>query len=144
MDELYWRDVEMMIEDLPVDDDAAWTIRDQNIAMLVDRIDFLVNLEYADKTTDPNDPEVKRRLERNRRNKVKPAPFPIYRPVAARPQEVFDLEQARYEALIERYTQPDDAVPHPADRRGGGALSAWLAQMDATQEQFAEQMRSKS
>lgn len=143
MHELYWRDVEVMIEELRQsgDDTSSWTVQDENIAMLVDRIDFLVNLEYADKTTDPNDPEVKRRLQQNKRNNVKPAPFPIYPPVAARPQEVFDLAQARYEALLEQYGSPGRGEPGVKQSRDGGALSGWLAQMDATQAEFAEQQR---
>ncbi|OZF00858.1 hypothetical protein CH300_20180 [Rhodococcus sp. 15-1154-1] len=134
----------MMIEELPTGDaegSAAWTLQDQNIAMLVDRLDFLVNLEYSAKTTDPNDPEVKRRLAENKRNRVRPAPFPIYPPVAVRPQDVYDLEKARYDALTEKYSGPADTSP--SGSRGGSGLSGWLEQMRATEAQFAEQSRSR-
>ncbi|MBX4168041.1 hypothetical protein K3M35_05090 [Rhodococcus sp. DMU2021] len=67
--------------------------------MLLDRDDYWLNSEYAQWTTDPNDPEVKR--AREERKNVKPPPHPIIAPVALRPKDMAEIRRKQYmEALL--------------------------------------------
>lgn len=102
---LDWRDARrsMWHVDLGVlvDGLQAWSLTDENIARLVDREDYWLNSEYAQWTTDPNDPEVVADRERRRRAGIKPPPVPLLRPVARRPRR----QQAELEeAFIKRVT----------------------------------------
>lgn len=64
-----------------------WSYTDENLALLVDRLDYWLGTEYAGWVTDPNDPEVKRERAERKRSGVKPSPIPIIPPVAKRPPE---------------------------------------------------------
>lgn len=76
--------------------------------MLIDRIDYTINSEYADRITDPNDPKLK--AERDRRDAlgIKPPPLPLIPPVALRPEVYHQARLAIYEALVGQYQTPDD------------------------------------
>lgn len=80
----------------------------ENLAMLIDRIDYTLNSEYYDRITDPDDPKLK--AERNRREAlgIKPPPQPLIPPVALRPDSYHRARLAVYEALVDQYRVPDD------------------------------------
>jgi len=69
--------------------------------MLLDRDDYWLNSEYAQWTTDPDDPEVKRAREERKRSGVKPPPTPVIAPVALRPKDMGEIRRKQYmEALL--------------------------------------------
>lgn len=95
-------DLAILIEELKPD----WTNTDENLARLVDRLDYELQANYARATTDPNDPDVKREREARRRAGHKPPPLPIIRPVAVRPQALHSLLLEQTQALIEQHEKP--------------------------------------
>ncbi|MFJ1461840.1 hypothetical protein [Nocardia sp. N2S4-5] len=111
-----YRDVAALIDDADARDEQA--ARDsENLAMLVDRIDFLNTFDYVSGTTDPDDPEVKKeRMERKRRG-LRPPPLPLLPPVALRDPEVTAALVERYRAdhkpyeLTKRTEQADQPPP---------------------------------
>lgn len=60
----------------------------ENVAMLVDRDDFWLNSEYAQWTTDPDDPEFKAERALRKKQGIKPPATPLLRPVAHRPPKL--------------------------------------------------------
>lgn len=63
---------------------ADWGDLAENVARLVDLLDFYISHQYAQWTADPEEVEAARRSRR------KPPPFPLIRPVAARPRSLHD------------------------------------------------------
>jgi hypothetical protein len=101
-----YEDVAVLLDEMPGD----WGDHEENVAMLVDRLDFLLNAEYASWTTDTDDPELQRERARMKREGIEPPPFPLLRPVARRPA-------ALHQALLddyERRRQHYDSPPEPA------------------------------
>lgn len=102
-----WRDLIDLIEE-------AEELHDQhdreaeNLAMLIDRIDYTLNSEYYDRITNPDDAELK--AERARRDAlgIKPPPLPLIPPVALRPEQYHRARLAVYAALVDQYKTPDD------------------------------------
>ena len=94
-----------------------WTNGDENLARLVDRLDYELQANYAAATTDPNDPEVKRERAERRRAGQKPPPLPIIRPVAVRPQALHSLLLAQASAQIEEHLAPKKKKTTIADLR---------------------------
>lgn len=99
-------DVDALLERMP----REWGDHEENVAMLVDRLDFLLNAEYASWTTDTDDPELKRERARMKRDGIEPPPFPLLRPVARRPRALHEALLADYERRREHYESP----PEPA------------------------------
>lgn len=73
-----------------------WTRTDENVAKLVDRIDFWLGALWQEWTTEPDDPEVKAERERRKREGIKPSPAPIIPPVADRPPELHKFLTEQY------------------------------------------------
>lgn len=81
----------------------SWTHTDENIARLVDRDDYYLRSMYSQWTTDPEDPEVKREIERRRRHGVKPPPEPLIPPIAERPlKQTVDMWE-KYKEMTNKY-----------------------------------------
>lgn len=97
-------------------EEAAWSYTDENLALLVDRLDYWLTSEYVGWVTDPDDPEEKRKREERERSGVKPPPVPIIQPVAKRPpgpaREVAQL----VEAMREHYSKPAVVKPGESDK----------------------------
>lgn len=92
-------------------DDEQWTYTDENLAMLIDRLDYWLEAEYAGWVTDPDDPEVKRaRAERKRAGK-KPPPVPLIPPVAKRPPEQAEAAKQLVEQMREHFENPPVVEP---------------------------------
>jgi hypothetical protein len=97
-------------------EETAWTYTDENLAMLIDRLDYWLSSEYVGWVTDPNDPEEKRKSEERKRSGVKPPPVPIIPPVAKRPPDVA-REVVRFnQALRDHYSTPDVVKPGESDK----------------------------
>lgn len=133
---MYWRDFEDLLVGLP----PEWSMLEQNLVMLIDRIDFLMQLTYAEKITDPDDPEVKARHEYNKRRGITPSPFPLIAPVAVRPSEILERDRKFYEELIEYFALPKkERQALDAQARGEdadvaqskrGSVREWLSMVD--------------
>ena len=81
-----------------------------------------VHAEYAQWTTDPDDPQVKADRERRKKAGIKPPPFPIIPPVAFRPDSVAAEVNAAYDQMVSRFAergleQPIETVPAFAGKR---------------------------
>lgn len=96
-------DIGRLINDLY--DREGRALRDsENLAMLVDRVDFDATFEYSGAVTDPEDPEVKQEQERRKRAGIKPPPTPLWRPVAQRDTTLREQLIKDYEEEAKKYT----------------------------------------
>ncbi len=86
----------------------------ENLAMLLDRDDYWLNSEYAQWTTDPDDPEVKAAREQRKRAGIKPPPQPLIAPVALRPDGIGEIRRKQY----------TDALAANAPKTGGLKISS--------------------
>jgi hypothetical protein len=84
-------------------DMADWSLIATNLADLVDLMSYWLRSEYTKWTTDPDDPEVKKMLERRKKAGQRPPPVPLVEPVAARPPSLAKLYQQQYAELLEYY-----------------------------------------
>lgn len=105
-----------MVEHALGEQEETWSFTDENLAMLIDRLDYWLSTEYVGWVTDPNDPEEKRKREERKRSGVKPPPVPIIPPVAKRPpaaaREVVRMNQE----IREHYSTPDVVNPGETDK----------------------------
>ncbi|MBF5002217.1 hypothetical protein IRT45_34435 [Nocardia sp. BSTN01] len=100
-----YRDVAALLTDSAARDTQS--ARDsENIARLVDRLDYLLNFDYVGGTTDPDDPEVKRDRERRKAAGIKPPPLPILAPIALRDPDVTAELAERARAEHQKYEVP--------------------------------------
>lgn len=104
-----------MIEHL-LDTDLEWSHTDENLAMLIDRLDFWLSTEYTGWITDPEDPEVKRARAERKRSGIKPSPVPLIPPVAKRPPQAAQAAQDRL-AILKTLTTPDSPVQQPGESK---------------------------
>lgn len=96
------------LRNLLLGDDAEWGPDEENRARQLEVQSYSLELDWAEHTTDPNDPEVIRaRLEAKRRGE-RPPPRPIVPPVALRPA---DVAERRWQAYLEELRQH---APKPA------------------------------
>lgn len=94
---------------------VEWTYTDENLALLVDRLDYWLSSEYTGWVTDPEDPEVKQARAERKRSGAKPPPVPIVPPVAQRPPEQAKQARELAEKLREMYMTP--AAPKPGESK---------------------------
>lgn len=91
-------------------DQADWGYLAENVAQLVDVMYAWLNYEYANWTADPEEVEARRRKQK--RAGVKPPPFPLIQPVAARPPSLREQMLQQYDALAAEFRSPaDEAEP---------------------------------
>lgn len=98
----------------------TWSDQDENLAMLVDRLDYWLNSEYRSWVTDPDDPEVKRERARRKREGIKPPADPVIFPVAHRPPQVH-AELMR--KLLEANKKKEPTAAKKSGGRRFGSLS---------------------
>lgn len=82
---------------------ADWGDLAENVARLVDLLDFYITHQYAQWTADPEE------VEAARRSRQKPPPFPLVRPVAARPPSLHERLAATHAAQASEYTVDPNA-----------------------------------
>ena len=89
-------------------DHAQWGPDEENRALLLEVEAYRLQLDWTDRTTDPEDPEVRRdRLDAKRKG-LKPPKRPVVPPVAQRPGE---LAQERLQHYIDELVSHE---PKPA------------------------------
>lgn len=71
-----------------------WGPHEENTALLLEAERYKLDLSWADRTIDPNDPEVK--AARRASEHVKPPTRPMIPPIANRPAEIADLRIQQY------------------------------------------------
>jgi hypothetical protein len=89
--------------------DKTWGLHEENTALLLETLTAQVEWAWADRTIDPEDPEVKLERAKAKTNGVKPPKHPILRPVAKRPP---DHDEQRWRDYI---TTLSEFVPQPKD-----------------------------
>lgn len=106
-------DLVSLIRKLPVDSAtsrselgawAYWDAHKENTARLLEVQDYLLQLLWIDRTTDPEDREVKLQRAAAKRAGLKPPKAPIIPPVAMRPGA---LSEERIAAYMERLAEQD-------------------------------------
>jgi hypothetical protein len=85
-------------------DQADWGYLAENVARLVDTMQAWLNYEYSNWTADPDEVEALRR--KHKKAGVKPPPFPLIQPVAARPPSLRDRAVSDYIELASQYQLP--------------------------------------
>ncbi|HEY3483326.1 MAG TPA: hypothetical protein VGL02_31005 [Streptomyces sp.] len=83
-----------------------WSPHMENTARLYEVLAYRLDLEWADRTADPDDREVKRRRAEDKRRGVKPPPRPLIPPVALRPVDLAQQRLDAYLAEVAKYAAP--------------------------------------
>ncbi|MDU0478393.1 hypothetical protein QVA66_03960 [Staphylococcus chromogenes] len=83
-----------------------WGWHEENIAKLVDRMDYWLNSEYSSWNADPDDPELKAERARRKKLGIKPPPLPLLQPIAARPPHLQGELLAAYLSAREKAEAP--------------------------------------
>ncbi|MGW5387208.1 hypothetical protein [Nocardia sp. NPDC003963] len=83
----------------------------ENLARILDRLEFLNNFGYISGITDPEDPEVKREQAERERHGIKSPPMPIIAPIALRPPEITAELIERYREAQKPYQIPEKSKP---------------------------------
>lgn len=105
-------DLLVLIRQLPRDsavarleagDLAYWDATASNLADLLDVIHAQLSYEYANWTTDPEDPAVKRARAERKRAGLRPPPHPLIPPIAARPTSVADRKLTEYREMTRQW-----------------------------------------
>lgn len=90
------------LADLLSEGEAEWGAHEENTAQLFEVQSYLLELEWTEKTTDPNDPAVKAEREAARSKGIKPPRKPLVPPVALRPKK---LAEQRYDEYVQKLTE---------------------------------------
>lgn len=88
--------------------DTEWGPHEENTALLLETLTAQLDWGWADRTIDPNDPEVQ--AERRKHANRKPPPRPILRPVAWRPSKEANERLDAYAAELTKYAEPQHTV----------------------------------
>ncbi|GAA3877769.1 hypothetical protein GCM10022243_48120 [Saccharothrix violaceirubra] len=83
-----------------------WSAHEENTARLYEVLHYGLQLTWADRTVDPDDPEVRRRRMQDERNGVRPPKAPILPPVAVRPAAAAERARESYLAELAAWTAP--------------------------------------
>ena len=84
--------------------DAEWGPHEENTALLLETLTAQLDWGWADRTLDPDDPEVQ--AEQKKRKGQKPPPHPILRPVALRPEKQTEERVQFYVDELVKFTAP--------------------------------------
>lgn len=95
-----------------------WGPHEENTALLLETLTAQLDWGWADRTVDPDDPEVK--AERARSKGIKPPPHPILRPVALRPAA---QDEARWQSYVQEISKYAPAPKDPWEQ-----LDEWKRQ----------------
>jgi len=89
--------------DLLSDGLSHWGPHEENTALLLEAQAYALDLIWADRTTDPDDPAVKRERAQAKKAGIKPPPHPLIPPVAHRPDTLAEQRVREYIEAVERY-----------------------------------------
>lgn len=81
----------------------GWGPHEENTARLYEALHYWLELAWVDRTTDPDDPAVKRERALAKRNGIKPPEHPLIPPVALRPPEMSEQRLQEYIEELEQY-----------------------------------------
>lgn len=87
--------------------DQAWGLHEENTALLLETLNAQIEWSWADRTINPDDPEVK--AERVKQKNSKPPRYPVLRPMAKRPAK---QDEQRWQDYIQTLS---DLMPKPQD-----------------------------
>jgi hypothetical protein len=73
-----------------------WDAHKENTARLLEIEAYKLELAWIDRTTDPNDKDVKRERLKAERAGIKPPPHPMVPPIAMRPPEIREERLQEY------------------------------------------------
>lgn len=85
---------------------ADWDPHKENTARLLEIESYKLEMAWIDRTTDPDDPAVKRERAQAKRNGIHPPPHPLVPPVALRPAELAQSRLDDYLAEVQKYSTP--------------------------------------
>jgi hypothetical protein len=89
--------------DLLSDGLSHWGPHEENTALLLEAQHYALELIWADRTTDPDDPKLKRERVQAKRAGIKPPPHPLIPPVAHRPDTLALQRLQEYLDALEKY-----------------------------------------
>jgi hypothetical protein len=89
--------------DLLSDGLSHWGPHEENTALLLEHQAYALELTWADRITDPDDPAVKRDRARAKKAGIKPPPHPLIPPVAHRPDSLAARRLREYLDAVEQY-----------------------------------------
>jgi hypothetical protein len=95
------------LADLLTDGTAEWGPHEENTARLLEAQDYALQLVWVDRTTDPEDRELKRERAAALREGIKPPKRPMIPPTAYRPKPLAAQRLQEYLDLVEAYQLPD-------------------------------------
>jgi len=105
--------------------DEVWGFHEENTAQLLDVLSTRLDWTWTDRTTDPEDQEVKAALAKQKDQK--PPPTPIIRPVAWRPRAVAEQRVQEYIDSVTSLGVPRQDKPASDDEKLA-LLAKWDAQ----------------
>jgi hypothetical protein len=104
---------ESAVYDLLSDGLSHWGPHEENTALLLEAQAYSLELAWVDRTTDPDDPAVKRERAQAKRAGIKPPPHPLIPPVAHRPDSLAERRLREYIDAVEKYRAgPPPEVKH--------------------------------
>jgi hypothetical protein len=118
------RDLMALIRKLPEDSAlvreetgpwGSWDAR-ENTARLLEVMSYLLDLEWTDRISDPEDRELKREQAAAKRAGLKPPERPIVPPVAMRPQELAEERFEKYAVDMASYQVKANPKPQQSTR----------------------------
>lgn len=86
---------------------GGWGWHEENTARLYEALSYWLDLAWVDRTTDPDDPKVKRERALAKRQGITPPPHPLIPPMALRPPEIADERLRHYLDEVEKYQPPE-------------------------------------
>lgn len=95
---------------------GRWDAHKENTARLLEVMSYRLDLEWSDRTTDPDDPDVKQERARAKRERLKPPDRPIVPPVAMRPRELAEEHAQQYAEAIAAHQVKASPVPQISSR----------------------------
>jgi hypothetical protein len=102
---------------------ANWDAHKENTAQALEVMSYFLDLEWVDRITDPEDPEVKRARAAAKRAGIKPPEKPIIPPVAMRPPELAEERVREYtERLVAHHVT---VTPPPSPSSRAAFEAAW-------------------
>lgn len=91
-----------------------WGWHEENTARLLEAQAYKLELDWVDRITDPDDPEVKRDRAQAKRAGIRPPERPIVPPVALRPPAMQAVAVADFAEKIDKHRTPPQ--PHVSNR----------------------------
>lgn len=91
-----------LVQQLP----PPWSHHEENTARLYEAMHHWLNTDWAQKTTDPEDPEVRRDRAEAKRSGIRPPKHPLIPPIGLRPADVAESHWSQYKTAVEKHTAP--------------------------------------